>query len=304
MPKSQPSNSAAWKLAFAMLAPIIWFVAYPFSLFSLSNLISRCGLDLNAVLSYQAACTLFWLLPALYLLYALIVSSWLRSRILILLISWTLIWSFFDGLSLRTTIWRCLGSPIKDSLEAAEKCSESSFLPARCPKEVDERVKRMMQLMDEKKICGNLPSDFCFRLMLIGSGERGPVECFRFNLNCPDTTNGTLSCKRLADEPPISFDPRNRDKLALLESKEVPMDLAEVANKIENAHNYYQKNKYRSFFNIARSAHYLLEFQFHGKYYFYEFQGTEPQSFSTTPDEPLPGFLVDLVKLCEDKQKG
>lgn len=197
-----------------------------------------------------------------------------------------------------------MGFPIEDSLNNLEQKSSGLFLPKRCETLMNQRATMVLEMMNEKIICESMPPSFVYRLLVFGAGMNGPVTCFRLEIN--KNGEGTLYCKKIASEPNGFAWHNGRDNAAPVNATKYSLSAAtrtEAIAHIAEAENYYQKNKYLSYWCIPRREHYLLEFQARGKYFYYDFQGCEPDNAPAPFCEPVPDFLAKLLELNNEITK-
>ncbi|OYV37394.1 MAG: hypothetical protein B7Z80_12980 [Rhodospirillales bacterium 20-64-7] len=165
---------------------------------------------------------------------------------------------------------------------------------------MNERATAVFDRMDEKVICDQPHPNFVCRLLVFGTGMKGPVSCF--HIDAVADGGGILTYKMLDCEPNIFSRIESKVDKEKLTTKDFPLSpakLKELSEVLAEAKEYYLQNRYHSYECTPRREHYLLEFQILGRYFYYDFEGREPATRDAGPTKPIPLFLQKLVQFCE-----
>lgn len=280
--------------------PIWWLICFQLYLSATTRLARQCGFELTTFIPPQFFYSAYLLIPIAWGLFLFFSSDWFRKQFIFMLMFWVVLWCALDVTqsSLHMAFWSAMGFPIEDSLNSLEQKASELFLPKRCQSMMNERATMALEMMSEQSICDSMPANFVYRLLIFNPGMEGPITCFRLEMDKDGT--GTLYCKKMSHEPNVFAWRSERNNSAPVDTKKYSLSAAATAEalaQIAFAENYYQKNKYRSYWCIPRRGHYLLEFQTLGKYFYYDFQGDEPNNEPAPFLEPIPDFLTKLIEL-------
>jgi len=213
------------------------------------------------------------------------------------------LFGFTQG-SIASALWRATGCVVTDSQEHLEHRS-AGYLPNRCGKWLSERATKTFVRMNEPVICEEPHTNFVCRLLIFDTGLKGPVRCYRAETR--QNGSGLLTYKTLDCEPNVFSRIETKIEKETLVTHQIPMsseELTEFTKTLAEAREYYMQNRFHSYECTPSREHYLLEFEYSGRYYYYDFEGRAELGRHAMPTKPLPPFLQKLVQLCQEMSAG